>query len=124
MGQLDGLFSRFDRIVVLDTETTGLSYERDEIIELAAATLTLEMGQVRITGEYDELIALSPGRYLPRMITEMTGITPEALRDRGISKAQACRDLVDLVPDDRSWPESLRQRESGPCWWPTTPSLT
>lgn len=102
MAQLEALFSRFDRIVVLDTETTGLSYERDEIIELAAATLTLDQGQVRVTGEYDELISLSPGRYLPRMITEMTGITPEALRERGISKAQACRDLMTLVPDDRT----------------------
>lgn len=102
MGQLETLFSRFDRIVVLDTETTGLSCERDEIIELAAATLTLEQGQVRTAAEYDELIALSPGRYLPRMITEMTGITPEALRDRGISKAQVCRDLMALVPDERT----------------------
>ena len=102
MSELESLFSRYDRILVLDTETTGLSYARDEIIELAAVTLTLEDDRVTVSGEYDELIALSPGRYLPRMITEMTGITPEALRDRGISKAQACRDLMSLVPDGRT----------------------
>ena len=73
-----------------------MSYERDEIIELAAVTLTQESGRVVESGAYDRLIALSPGRYLPRMITEMTGITPEALRDRGIPKAQACRDLMSL----------------------------
>lgn len=102
MAELEALLTRFDRIVVLDTETTGLSYARDEIIELAAVTLTKESGRLVMSGEYDELIALSPGRYLPRMITEMTGITPEALRDRGISKAQACRDLMALVPDERT----------------------
>ena len=102
MGELEAVFARFDRIVVLDTETTGLSYERDEIIELAAVTLTQESGRVVESGAYDRLIALSPGRYLPRMITEMTGITPEALRDRGIPKAQACRDLMSLVPDERT----------------------
>lgn len=102
MGELEAVFARFDRIMVLDTETTGLSYERDEIIELAAVTLTQESGRVVESGAYDRLIALSPGRYLPRMITEMTGITPEALRDRGIPKAQACRDLMSLVPDERT----------------------
>lgn len=102
MGQLEDLFVRFDRIVVLDTETTGLSWARDEIIELAAVTLTRESGALEVSREYDELIALSPGRYLPRTITELTGITPEDLRDRGISKAQACRDLMELVPDGRT----------------------
>lgn len=102
MGQLQDLFERFDRIVVLDTETTGLSAARDEIIELAAVTLTRHGDEVRETGVYDQLIALSPGAYLPRMITELTGITPQMLREKGISKAQACRDLMALVPDDRT----------------------
>ena len=31
---LDSLFARYDRIVVLDTETTGIDCKSDEIIEL------------------------------------------------------------------------------------------
>ena len=32
---LDSLFTSFERIVVLDTETTGIDCKKDEIIELA-----------------------------------------------------------------------------------------
>ena len=32
---LETLFDRFDNIIVLDTETTGFSPRREEIIELA-----------------------------------------------------------------------------------------
>ena len=31
---LESLFSKYDRLVLFDTETTGLLYSRDEIIEL------------------------------------------------------------------------------------------
>ena len=34
MPNLDSLFSKYDRLVIFDTETTGLQYARDEIIEL------------------------------------------------------------------------------------------
>ena len=30
------LFARYDRLMLFDTETTGLQYNRDEIIEFAA----------------------------------------------------------------------------------------
>ena len=31
----DALFAKYDRLVLLDTETTGLNYSRDEIIEFS-----------------------------------------------------------------------------------------
>ena len=83
---MSSLFSQFDRIVVFDTETTGLEFDRDEIIELGAVSLTAE-------GEADSmnaLIRLSPGKTLPPFITDLTGITPEQLEREGVEKAEAC----------------------------------
>ena len=83
---LKSLFSQFDRIVVFDTETTGLEFARDEIIELGAVSLTA-------SGEEDclnTLIRLSPGKHLPPFITNLTGITPQQLEAEGIGKAAAC----------------------------------
>ena len=73
---LDSLFEKFERIVVLDTETTGIDCKKDEIIELAAASVT----PGGIESEMDVFIRLSEGRTLPSMITQLTGITPEQVR--------------------------------------------
>lgn len=56
-----GLWKQFDRIVVFDTETTGIEFGRDEIIELGAAAFSAE-GE---TDCMDLLLRLSPGRTLP-----------------------------------------------------------
>ena len=83
---MSSLFTQFDRIVILGTETTGLEFDRDEIIELGAVSLTAE-------GEADSmnaLIRLSPGKTLPPFITDLTGITPEQLEREGVEKAEAC----------------------------------
>ena len=83
---MSSLFTQFDRIVIFDTETTGLEFDRDEIIELGAVSLTAE-------GEADSmnaLIRLSPGKTLPPFITDLTGITPEQLEREGVEKAEAC----------------------------------
>jgi DNA polymerase III epsilon subunit-like protein len=53
-----GLWKQFDRIVVFDTETTGIEFGRDEIIELGAAAFSAE-GE---TDCMDLLLRLSPGR--------------------------------------------------------------
>lgn len=37
---LQSLFSRCDSVLVFDTETSGLSWQRDEIIEFSAIRLT------------------------------------------------------------------------------------
>ena len=43
---LEGLFSQFDSLLVLDTETTGINCRSDEIIELAVLKLTQSGGAV------------------------------------------------------------------------------
>lgn len=83
-------------VVLFDTETTGLSFSRDEIIEFAAVRLELSEGSFSVTSEVDELIATTGGRSLPPRITELTGITDEMLRADGIDKAQFSAVLSEL----------------------------
>ena len=79
------LFEKYDRLVLFDTETTGLTYSRDEIIEFAAVVVEQVNGAPKINREYDELVALSPGGFVPPKIEQLTGISPQDLRERGLS---------------------------------------
>lgn len=83
MAKLDTLFSRYDKLVIFDTETTGLSPNRDEIIEFSAAVLERQNGEAVVTREYDNLVALSPGRFVPPKIQPSPGLTNQDLRERG-----------------------------------------
>ena len=97
MAQLNSLFAKYDRLFLFDTETTGLQYSRDEIIEFAAVVVEQQNGQAVVVQEYDELIALSPGGFVPPNIQELTGISNEDLKERGIPKKQLCRDIAEML---------------------------
>ena len=96
MANLDSLFRKYDRLVVFDTETTGLNYARDEVIEFAACVVEQVDGKPKITTEYDELVALSPGGFVPPQIESLTGITNQDLRERGLPKTRVSRDIGEL----------------------------
>ena len=91
------LFDKYDRLVLFDTETTGLLFNRDEIIEFAAVVVEAPMGIPTVTQEYDELIALSPGGFVPPKIEQLTGISTQDLRERGLPKARVARDIAEMV---------------------------
>ena len=97
MAQLEKLFEKYDRLVIFDTETTGLQFSRDEIIEFAAVVVEQRGGKVQVLEEYDELITLSPGGFVPPMIQNLTGITNEAIRERGIPKTSLCCDIARMI---------------------------
>ncbi len=94
---MDSLLQNYDRLVFFDTETTGLQFSRDEIIEFAAVVVENRAGKGEIVEEYDQLIALSPGGFVPPMIQNLTGISNEDLRDRGIPKTRLCCDIARLI---------------------------
>ena len=94
---LDALFEKYDRLFLFDTETTGLSFQRDEIIEFAAIVVEKRDGQVVVTQEYDELITLSPGNTIPLKIQQLTGITDQDIKEKGIPKTQVCQDVARMV---------------------------
>ncbi len=97
MAHFEHLFGRYDRLVLFDTETTGLSYSRDEIIEFAAVAVERQNGEAAVIQEYDSLVALSPGGFVPPKIQDLTGISTQDLRERGVSKERVCRDIAELV---------------------------
>ena len=93
----DTLFAKYDRLVIFDTETTGLLFNRDEIIEFAAAVVERVNGVPTVIREYDELIALSPGGFVPPKIEQLTGISTQDLRERGLSKTRVARDIAEII---------------------------
>ena len=91
------LFSKYDRLVLFDTETTGLLFSRDEIIEFAAVVVERVNGTPTIVQEYDELIALSPGGFVPPKIEQLTGISTQDLREKGLPKTRVAQDIAQML---------------------------
>ena len=94
---LEALFSKYDRLVLFDTETTGLDYARDEIIEFSAIVVEQVDGVPKVMQEYDQLISLSPGGFVPANIQKLTGISTQDIRERGIPKTRVCRDIAEMI---------------------------
>ena len=97
MAQLNELFSQYSKLFLFDTETTGLNYARDEIIEFAGVVVEQVNGEAVITREYDELITLSPGSTVPPEIEKLTGISNEDIREKGIPKEKVCADIGEMI---------------------------
>ena len=97
MGKFAALFEKYHRLVLFDTETTGLDFARDEIIEFAAVVVEQQNGEAVVVQEYDQLVSLTPGNTVPEMITRLTGISTQDIQERGISKTRVCRDIGEML---------------------------
>ena len=100
MADFETLFSRYDRLVLFDTETTGLMFSRDEIIEFAAIVVEQVDGKPTVIQEYDQLVALSPGGFVPAKIEQLTGISTQDLREKGLPKTRVARDIAEMIRGD------------------------
>lgn len=94
---LDSLSSRFDSLLIFDTETTGVHAKSDEIIEFGLIKVDLTAPEPQISWERDVLVQLSPGRKLPPVITDLTGISQQQLEQEGVSKAEACQAVEEFL---------------------------
>lgn len=98
---LESLFDKFDSMIFMDVETSGLNAKQDEIIEIGAMRTILKDGEMVIDKELDILIRLSEHKTLSEQIVNITGITGEMLDENGFAKAAACEKLVELFDVER-----------------------
>lgn len=69
-------FGKLDEnVVVIDTETTGFSFSKDELIQIAAA----RMEHGKVTDWYVTFV--NPGKRIPEEIVHLTGIRDEDVAD-------------------------------------------
>ena len=77
---------------ILDLETTGLSPESDQIIEIA-------IKQFDTDNSFSSLVKpiKKNGRYICDRIIEITGISNEMIKDEGISSKSSCEQLFNFI---------------------------
>lgn len=84
------------RVLVLDTETTGLDHARDKIIELAMLRVDVDTSTGRPVGNvmvYDGLE--DPGMPIAKEIQAITGISSEMVRGQHLDEAKIAAMLED-----------------------------
>jgi DNA polymerase-3 subunit epsilon len=88
------------RVLILDTETTGLDASRDRIMELALLRVDVETATGLPTGPVEVYDGLEdPGMVIPAEIQALTGITNEMVRGQRIDEQRVAALLegADLV---------------------------
>lgn len=83
--------------IYLDTETTGMDPDEDQVIELALVPFEYDSeGNIyRVLPAYNAF--QDPGISIPEIITQITGITDEMVKGESIDLAQVSKILADAV---------------------------
>ncbi|PGM50858.1 PolC-type DNA polymerase III [Bacillus thuringiensis] len=80
---------------VLDFETTGLNYNEEQVIEIAAKRLN---DKLEVVKEFHTMVKLTGGRKLKPFITELTGINEADLK-HGMHEENAMELLKRFIGD-------------------------
>lgn len=99
---LSSLFEGRDCLLILDTETSGLRFKNDRIIELAVLKLVRQGGQIVVADQMDEFIRLPQGVRLDPKIVELTHITDEMLATQGLSEGEVLGRFVKMFAGERA----------------------
>jgi DNA polymerase III epsilon subunit family exonuclease len=78
--------------IVLDTETTGLDYTKERMVEFAA--VRIENGKIK--DEFQTLI--NPEQHIRKSSIAIHGITPEMVKDAP-TEAEAMPKIIDFIQD-------------------------
>ena len=96
------IFKKYAAIVFFDTETTGLDAKNNQIIELAALRIEHEgNGTLRMADSFDLFVQLPEGQKIPQKIVELTGITDETLKNKGVSELTAAARFEHIIKNDK-----------------------
>lgn len=88
------------RVLVLDTETTGLDQTKDRIMELALLRVDVDQASGLPVGTVQVYDGLEdPGMPIPKEVQDITGITPAMVQGQKLDEARIAALLqdVDLV---------------------------
>jgi DNA polymerase-3 subunit epsilon len=96
----EGATHKLKRVIVLDTETTGLDARNERVIELAMLSVLVDtatgmpVGPVTTYESFED-----PGKAIPPAITEITGIDDSMVRGQRIDDARVAElvQAADLV---------------------------
>ena len=80
--------------IVIDTETTGFSYKYHRIIEVGA----VRVRNGKVVEEYQELV--DSVVFVPKVITNLTGITTEMIAKKGKSPKKVFSELREFIGND------------------------
>ena len=83
-----------DDYVLVDIETTGLSPQKDDIIEIGA----IKVKDNKIVDTYSALINI--GKSVPPYITKLTGITTDMIKSEGKETCSVLKDFFDFAGDN------------------------
>ncbi len=82
--------------VIVDVETTGLTPQENELIEIGAVKLTYTGKSFKMTGKYHTLI--KPYKQIPHNIQNLTNITPDMVKNAPRFE-EVYTDFLDFVGD-------------------------
>ena len=102
MMPLENLLKKYDRLIFVDTETTGFSSERDHIIELAAITIKSGKAGPYRYRTYDSFIQLPRYFHVPAKITELTGITDSDLLRHGAMEQYVASQFCHMISNKKT----------------------
>lgn len=82
------MFKDYRRLVVFDTETSSLSPDNGEILELGAVVLTRPEGEERFTEQEDISVLIKNDNPIPWNITQINHIDDKMCEKDGMSKKE------------------------------------
>ncbi|MEO7358968.1 MAG: 3'-5' exonuclease, partial [Gemmatimonadaceae bacterium] len=102
------------RALLVDVETTGLSYATDSIIELGLILFSYDIN----TGQVVQVLAAEswlqdPGRAIPDDVSKLTGITNDDVRGQSIDEARVrelCADVKLILAHNASFDRPFLDR--------------
>lgn len=78
--------------MIVDTETTGLDLRTDEVIEIGFVLVAYQNDGIKFIENYGNELR-EPNREIPKEVQDLTGITPETVKGKSISREKLLEPL-------------------------------